>query len=125
MNWAMPCARSPLRVRGPTTSAWKRLSCQITRAKNSSGKFCARAALSIMRQSDSRTSTFPARAGGGGAAGGGAAGGPRGGRRGRGPGGGGGRGGGGGGGGGGGWGWPPRPRGGGGGGGGGRSSTSQ
>src|SRR5262245_19350459 len=70
MNWAMPCARSPLRVRGPTTSGWKRLSCQITRAKNSSGKFCARAAASIMRQSDSRTSTFPVRAGGGGAAGG-------------------------------------------------------
>src|SRR5262245_44549042 len=65
MNWAMPWARSPLLVRGPTTSAWKRLSCQITRAKNSSGRFCARAALSIMRQSDSRTSTFPARAGGG------------------------------------------------------------
>src|SRR5262249_15416530 len=53
-------------VRGPTTSAWKRLSCQITRAKNSSGKFCARAADSIMRQRDSRTSTFPARVGGGG-----------------------------------------------------------
>src|SRR5262245_496440 len=70
MNWAMPWARSPLRVRGPTTSAWKRLSCQITRAKSSSGRFCARAALSIMRQRDSRTSTFPARAGGGGVAGG-------------------------------------------------------
>src|SRR5215475_7516319 len=70
MNWAMPCARSPLLVRGPTTPGWKRLSCQITRAKNSSGRFCARAADSIMRQRDSRTSTFPARAGGGGAAGG-------------------------------------------------------
>src|SRR5262249_34521611 len=127
MNWAMPCARSPLRVRGPTTSAWKRLSCQITRAKNSSGKFCARAALSIMRQSDSRTSTFPARAGGGGAAGGVAAGGAGGGAGGGGAGGGGGGGarGGGGGGGGGGSGGPPPPRGGGGGGGGGRSSTSQ
>src|SRR6516164_5253005 len=65
----MPCARSPLRVRGPTTSAWKRLSCQITRAKNSSGRLCERAADSIMRQSDSRTSTLPARAGGGGVAG--------------------------------------------------------
>src|SRR5258708_33636143 len=75
MNWAMPWARSPLRVRGPTTSAWKRLSCQITRAKNSSGRFCARAADSIMRQRDSRTSTFPVRAGGGGGAGGDAAGG--------------------------------------------------
>src|SRR6266478_7292038 len=74
MNWAMPWARSPLLVRGPTTSAWKRLSCQITRAKNSSGRFCARAADSIMRQRDSRTSTFPVRAGGGGGvAGGGAA----------------------------------------------------
>src|SRR5262249_19199990 len=68
MNWAMPCARSPLLVRGPTTSAWKRLSCQITRAKNSSGRFCARAADSIMRQRDSRTSTFPVRAGAGGGA---------------------------------------------------------
>src|SRR5262249_56142221 len=57
---------------GRATAAWKRLSCQITRAKNSSGRFCDRAAASIMRQSDSRTSTFPARAGGGGAAGGGA-----------------------------------------------------
>src|SRR5215472_15247795 len=72
MNWAMPWARSPLRVRGPTTSDWKRLSCQITRAKNSSGRLCERAALSIMRQSDSRTSTFPARAGGGVVAAGGA-----------------------------------------------------
>jgi len=70
MNWAMPCARSPLLVRGPTTPGSKRLSCQITRAKNSSGKLCERAADSIMRQRDSRTSTPPARAGGGGAAGG-------------------------------------------------------
>src|SRR6266508_5168756 len=68
MNWAMPCARSPLRVRGPTTLGWKRLSCQITRAKNSSGRLCARAADSIIRHTDSRRSAPPTRAGGGGAA---------------------------------------------------------
>src|SRR6266540_3558530 len=72
MNWAMPCARSPLRVRGPTTLGWKRLSCQITRAKNSSGRLCARAADSIIRHTDSRRSAPPTRAGGGGAAAGGA-----------------------------------------------------
>src|SRR5260370_8007562 len=71
MSWA----RSPLRVRWPTTSGWKRLSCQSTRGKYSSGRLCARAADSIMRQRDSRTSTFPVRAGGGGGAGGDAAGG--------------------------------------------------
>lgn len=38
MNCAMPCARWPLRVTGPTASARKRLSCQITRAKNSTGR---------------------------------------------------------------------------------------
>src|SRR5215831_5619456 len=66
MNWAMPWARSPLRVRGPTTFGWKRLSCQITRAKNSSGKLCARAADSIIMHTDSRRSAPPARPGGGG-----------------------------------------------------------
>src|SRR5262249_59404905 len=69
MNWAMPWARSPLRVRGPTTFGWKRLSCQITRAKNSSGKLCARAADSIIMHTDSRRSAPPARPGGGGGAG--------------------------------------------------------
>src|SRR5258707_11933174 len=44
---------------------WKRLSCQITRAKNSSGRFCARAADSIIMHTDSRRSAPPARAGGG------------------------------------------------------------
>src|SRR5262249_59971857 len=39
-------------------------------AKKPGGGFGDRAAASIMRQSDSRTSTFPARAGGGAAAGG-------------------------------------------------------
>ena len=56
MNWAMPWARSPLRVRGPTTPGWNRLSCQITRAKNSSGRLCARADASIIRHTDSRRS---------------------------------------------------------------------
>src|SRR5258708_16926429 len=44
---------------------WKRLSCQITRAKNSSGRFGARAADSIIMHTDSRRSAPPARAGGG------------------------------------------------------------
>ena len=56
MNCAMPCALSPLLVRGPTASELKRLSCQITRAKNSSGRSCERAADLIIRQMDSRTS---------------------------------------------------------------------
>src|SRR4051812_17531712 len=56
MNWAMPWARSPLRVRGPTTPGWNRLSCQITRAKNSSGRLYARADASIIRHTDSRRS---------------------------------------------------------------------
>jgi hypothetical protein len=38
MNCAIPWARSPLRLRGPIVSEWNRLSCQITRAKNSGGK---------------------------------------------------------------------------------------
>ncbi|MFK4506893.1 hypothetical protein ABIF81_002071 [Bradyrhizobium daqingense] len=56
MNCAIPCACSPLRVIGPTASAWKRLSCQITRAKNSSGKSLSRAAASTIKQIDSRVS---------------------------------------------------------------------
>src|SRR5262249_23995124 len=52
----IPCALAPLRVRGPTASALNRLSCQITRAKNSSGRSFALAADSIIRQIDSRTS---------------------------------------------------------------------
>src|SRR6516162_9038540 len=56
MNCAMPWALSPLRVRGPTASGRNRLSCQITRAKNSSGRPCARAAASIMRHTESRRS---------------------------------------------------------------------
>jgi len=54
MNCAMPCARAPLRVTGPTALGWKRLSCHITRAKNSSGRSLARAADSIIRHIASR-----------------------------------------------------------------------
>jgi hypothetical protein len=56
MNCAIPCARRPLRVTGPTASERKRLSCQITRAKNSSGRSEALAADSIIRHIASRAS---------------------------------------------------------------------
>src|SRR3954469_14934582 len=54
MNCAIPCARWPRRVIGPIASERKRLSCQITRAKNSSGRFEAFAADSIIRHIASR-----------------------------------------------------------------------
>src|SRR4051812_22174136 len=54
MNCAIPCARRPLRVTGPTASDRNRLSCQITRAKNSSGRSFAVAADSIIKQIASR-----------------------------------------------------------------------
>ncbi len=60
MNCAIPSARWPLRVTGPTASDWNLLSCQITRAKNSSGRPCALAADSIIRHIASRVSSSPA-----------------------------------------------------------------
>src|SRR6516162_9413459 len=56
MNCAIPWALWPSRLSGPTVSARNRLSCQITRAKNSSGKSWARPAASIIRHTESRKS---------------------------------------------------------------------
>ena len=71
MNCASaPGLRRPLRVTGPTASARNRLSCQITRAKNSTGRSLVRAAASTSMQIDFCASSTATGFGASGAAGG-------------------------------------------------------